>query len=492
MPGRSSRRERARCSTTTRCTRTRPRSRRPGRRSTRPCTGSLPSPGGRSRRSRPLRAARSRRAARTPATPAARRAHPPSRSTAASCAASGRPSCGVGWQSWCTMPERMLAATGLRKEYGDVLAVDGVDLAVDRGGSLAIVGESGSGKTTVAKMIVGLTAPSAGTITACGRDRSTPARSARERRARGREVQIVFQDPYSSLDPRHSAEQAIDEVLRSHGSGSREQRRERIAELGELVGLDARQLRARPRALSGGQRQRIAIARALAAEPQVVILDESVAALDVSSQPSATAVAIAGGRIAAVGDDARIRELCGPRTEVVDLGGAAVVPGLIDSHTHPFHGAMNARGADLLDARTLEDVRDRVAAERARCAPGEWVLGFGLDYNVFAGSDIRGELLADAARGTPALLTFMDFHTALATPAALRAAGVDGARTFAEHAEVVCADGAPTGELRENAAIDLVRGVVPPLTPAQRYETCATQLRRFAAVGITGTHAMNG
>jgi len=211
-----------------------------------------------------------------------------------------------------------------------------------------------------------------------------------------------------------------------------------------------------------------------------------------SSQPSATAVAIAGGRIAAVGDDARIRELCGPRTEVVDLGGAAVVPGLIDSHTHPFHGAMNARGADLLDARTLEDVRDRVAAERARCAPGEWVLGFGLDYNVFAGSDIRGELLADAARGTPALLTFMDFHTALATPAALRAAGVDGARTFAEHAEVVCADGAPTGELRENAAIDLVRGVVPPLTPAQRYETCATQLRRFAAVGITGTHAMNG
>jgi oligopeptide transport system ATP-binding protein len=186
------------------------------------------------------------------------------------------------------MAELVLEATGLRKEFGDVLAVDGVDLAVPRGGSLAIVGESGSGKTTVAKMIVGLERPTAGTITACGHDRSTPARSAAERRRRGREVQIVFQDPYSSLDPRHSAEQAVDEVLRLHDErgawSSKDARRARIAELGELVGLDERQLRARPRALSGGQRQRIAIARALAAEPEVVILDESVAALDVSIQ----------------------------------------------------------------------------------------------------------------------------------------------------------------------------------------------------------------
>jgi ABC-type glutathione transport system ATPase component len=183
------------------------------------------------------------------------------------------------------MGEWVLEAAGLRKEFGDVVAVDGVDLQVAAGGSLAIVGESGSGKTTVAKMLVGLTRPTSGTIRACGRDRSTPARSARERRARGGEVQIVFQDPYASLDPRHSAEQAIDEVLRlHHRDKSKEARRARIAELGELAGLDARQLRARPRALSGGQRQRIAIARALAAEPRVVILDESVAALDVSIQ----------------------------------------------------------------------------------------------------------------------------------------------------------------------------------------------------------------
>src|SRR5262245_7203735 len=158
------------------------------------------------------------------------------------------------------MSELVLEARGLRKTFGDAVAVDGVDLAVPRGGSLAIVGESGSGKTTIAKLIVGLETPTAGTITACGRDRSTPARSAAERRRRGSTFQIVFQAPYSSLDPRHSAERAIDEVLRLHGDRSKDARRERIAELADLVGLDERQRRALPRALSGGQRQRIAIA----------------------------------------------------------------------------------------------------------------------------------------------------------------------------------------------------------------------------------------
>src|SRR6478736_4999347 len=159
-------------------------------------------------------------------------------------------------------------------------------------------------------------------------------------------------------------------------------------------------------------------------------------------KPTAAAVAVADGEIVAVGSDAEIREL-GAAAETVDLHGAVVVPGLTDSHIHPLQGALDTRGADLRDLSSLEDVRGAVAAERQSCAPDQWVLGFGLEYDVFRESGIRGELFEDVVEGSPALLMFMDLHTAVATPRALELAGVTGPRSFAENAAIVCSEGAP-------------------------------------------------
>jgi ABC-type oligopeptide transport system ATPase subunit len=185
--------------------------------------------------------------------------------------------------------EYAVRVEGLTKVFrggheGDVRAVDDVSFAVAPGGSLAIVGESGSGKTTTARMIIGLERPTAGRIYIGTQERGSRRLGSRARRQLGREVQIVFQDPYSSLDRRQRVRDCLDEVLRLHFHLSKAERESRITELLLQVGLDERHAGVFPRALSGGQQQRVAIARALASQPRVLILDEAVASLDVSVQ----------------------------------------------------------------------------------------------------------------------------------------------------------------------------------------------------------------
>ena len=166
----------------------------------------------------------------------------------------------------------------------ELVAVDDVSFVVPHSGSLAIVGESGSGKTTVARIIAGLETSTAGVVTVEGAQREGGRLSSKTRRLQARQIQMVFQDPYSSLDPHQSVDAAISEVLREHLGLDRRARKERVTEILEMVGLDERHLAALPRALSGGQRQRVAVAKALAVSPRLLILDEAVSALDVSVQ----------------------------------------------------------------------------------------------------------------------------------------------------------------------------------------------------------------
>jgi oligopeptide/dipeptide ABC transporter ATP-binding protein len=174
----------------------------------------------------------------------------------------------------------------LRRTVGQVKAVDGVSFTIRRGETLALVGESGCGKTTVSRCILRAIDPSSGSvkITLEGREIDLAAMPRRQLRPLRRHMQMVFQDPYSSLNPRMVVGDIIGEPLLINGMAERAERRKRVLELMELVGLPGASINRFPHAFSGGQRQRIGIARALALNPALIVADEPVSALDVSVQ----------------------------------------------------------------------------------------------------------------------------------------------------------------------------------------------------------------
>ncbi len=242
-----------------------------------------------------------------------------------------------------------------------LLAVDGVSLTISRGETLALVGETGSGKTTFGRLLLGLYRPNSGDIryhqASILDRRGTAAIRAR------RQIQGVFQDPYSSLNPTMTIGQALAEVLRVHKVVPRQERAARVADLLQTVGLSPAQASRRPVALSGGERQRVGIARALAAEPEVVVADEPLSALDVSIQAQILNLMIRlqderGLTYLFVTHDLDVARHISQRTAVMYLGRVAELAPTADLFADPLHPYTRA----LLRAAPRLTTRRRTAA----------------------------------------------------------------------------------------------------------------------------------
>ena len=179
----------------------------------------------------------------------------------------------------CALSRSFALKRGLFRAPGEIKAVDNVTLRVAKGETLGLVGESGCGKSTLAKMLLGLLAPTSGNVLLHGQEIDP-----RQRRAHARQIQPIFQDPYSSLNPRRTVADIVGVPLRIHQVGSRAEQQRTVRETLDLVGMPERTHQQYPNQLSGGQRQRVAIARALVLRPDILVCDEPTSALDVSVQ----------------------------------------------------------------------------------------------------------------------------------------------------------------------------------------------------------------
>ena len=251
----------------------------------------------------------------------------------------------------------------LRRPVGWIRAVDDVSLTLARGETLGLVGESGSGKSTVGRAIVRVNEPQAGAIRLDGDD--ALGRPERDLRAYRRRVQMVFQDPYASLDPRQTVRQAIGEPLRVHGLARGAALDARVGELLDVVGLDRSFAARYPHEFSGGQRQRIGIARALAVEPDVIVADEPISALDVSIQAQVINLLAdlqerLGIAYLFIAHDLAVVRHLADRVAVMYLGRVVELASAEQLYANPLHPYTRA----LLSAVPVPDARQERARRR--------------------------------------------------------------------------------------------------------------------------------